>query len=100
MGGRYSAAGILKAATLILFGAFALVVADPLFAHGPDRAGSFGLFSLDQTQYLAWARDAGSHGLISNLFDIRPAPHVLLHPLFLITGLVHRVTGLALPIAE
>jgi Glycosyltransferase family 87 len=47
----------------------------------------------DQLQYLSWIRDAGHHGLVSNLFDLAPSAHVFLHPLFLPAGVLGLVVG-------
>ena len=44
-----------------------------LVAYGDAPTGADGPLSGDQLQYLAWVRDAGSHGLASNLF-CAPAP--------------------------
>ncbi len=53
--------------------------------------GATGLFPADQLQYLAWIRDAGQHGLAASLFDLTPAKHVLLDPLFEASGLLWRI---------
>jgi hypothetical protein len=47
----------------------------------------------DQLQYLSWIRDAGHHGLVSNLLDLAPSAHVFLHPLVLPAGLAGLVVG-------
>ena len=60
--------------------------------------GADGVLGADQLQYLAWARDAGSHLLASDLFTFAPSGHVYLEPLFTITGLLSKL-GLSLPLA-
>lgn len=57
--------------------------------------GADGVFAGDQLQYLAWIRDAGAHGLVSNLFEPTPTAHIYLQPMFALSGLVW---GLGLPI--
>lgn len=53
--------------------------------------GAYGLQVDDQMQYLSFVRDAGTHGLIANQFDVVPDPHLFLHPLFLISGALWRL---------
>jgi hypothetical protein len=60
--------------------------------------GADGVLGADQLQYLAWARDAGAHGLASDLFSLAPSAHVYLEPVFTITGALWRI-GLSLPLA-
>jgi hypothetical protein len=52
----------------------------------------------DQLQYLAWVRDAGAHGLASDLFSLAPSGHVYLEPLFTISGFLWHI-GLSLQLA-
>jgi hypothetical protein len=47
---------------------------------------------------LAWIRDAGGHGLISNLFTLAPSGHVYLQPLFALSGLLWHL-GVPLQVA-
>jgi hypothetical protein len=42
--------------------------------HGRVWTGTDGLYLVDQQQYLAWIRSASHHGLIANLFVLRPTP--------------------------
>jgi hypothetical protein len=82
----------------LLFGVWLLVPLAVLFVHvhGGLRISSGGRVFVgadfydvpDQLQYMAWIRDAGQHALVSNLFDLRPDPHLFLHPLFAISGLL------------
>ena len=60
--------------------------------------GADGVLGADQLQYLAWARDAGAHGLISDLFTLAPTGHVFLEPVSLLTGAIWRL-GLSLQLA-
>ncbi len=48
--------------------------------HGRVWTGTDGLFIADQMQYLAWIRDASSHGLASDLFVLGPTAHDYLQP--------------------
>ncbi len=66
------------------------------FTGADGLIGADGVLGADQLQYLAWARDAGTHGLASDLFTLAPNGHVYLEPLFTITGVLWRV-GLSLP---
>jgi hypothetical protein len=92
-------------ASLAAWGLFPLVLllAHALHAHarftGVDGLiGADGVLGADQLQYLAWARDAGTHGLASDLFSLARSGHVYLQPLFEITGALWRL-GLSLPLA-
>ena len=68
------------------------------FTGADGLIGADGVLGADQLQYLAWARDAGSHGLAADLFSFAPSGHVYLQPLFTVTGLLWRL-GLSLPLA-
>jgi hypothetical protein len=52
---------------------------------GPTAA----LFPVDQLRYLAWIRQAGLHLLIADPYRVG-RPHVYLHPLFALSGLLWR----------
>jgi hypothetical protein len=71
----------------------------PLLTRGRPLSGADGLYPADQLQYFAWIRDAANHGLIGNLMDLAPGDRPFLHPGFLLSGLVHRVTGLSIPVS-
>jgi hypothetical protein len=60
-------------------------------SHGRAFTGAAFYDAVDQLQYMAWIRDAGQHGLVSNLFDIRPDPHLFLHPVFGLAGLLWKL---------
>lgn len=68
------------------------------FTGADGLIGADGVLGGDQLQYLAWVRDASSHGgLISDLFTLSPNGHVYLQPMFAISGwLLH--LGLSLPL--
>ena len=57
-----------------------------IFTGADGLIGADGVLGADQLQYLAWARDAGIHGLASDLFTLAPSGHVYLQPLFLVIG--------------
>ena len=84
---------------LALTAGLAMMVMAPLLLTGNRLSGGDGLFTVDQLQYLAWVRDAGDHWLISNSFDFSADRHVLLHPGYLISGLLHTHLGIGLPAA-
>ncbi len=102
--GLWSAEWIL----LALLGAWAIVPVVVMALHAAQAGqrftgadgliGADGVLGADQLQYLAWARDAGAHGLISNLFSLAPSGRVFLQPLFLVTGELWRI-GVSLQLA-
>src|SRR5207248_11542066 len=71
----------------------------PLATRGRPLSGSDGFFPADQLQYFAWIREAAHHGLIGNLFDLAPQHRVFLHPGYLLSGALARVTGISYPLA-
>jgi hypothetical protein len=98
-------AEILLLAVLALWAAFpiALLLAYASHFHasftGADGLiGADGVLGADQLQYLSWIRDAGSHGLASDLFSLTPSGHVYLEPLFTISGLLWHL-GLSLQLS-
>lgn len=104
-GPRVSRAEIVLLAALAAWALFPIVLLLEHAAHthttftGADGLiGADGVLGADQLQYLAWARDAGSHGLASDLFSLAPSGHVYLEPLFTITGALWRA-GLSLQLA-
>lgn len=82
---------------LVVLAGVSLAVLLPLLTRGRPLSGSDGLFPADQLQYFAWIRDASEHGLIGNRYDLAPGDRAFFHPGFLLTGLVHRVTGIGIP---
>jgi hypothetical protein len=102
---RASGAELALLAALTAWAAFPLVLAlvhaahtHTIFTGADGLIGADGVLGADQLQYLAWARDAGAHGLASDLFTLAPSGHVYLEPLFTITGALWHA-GLSLPIA-
>jgi hypothetical protein len=92
-------------AGLLAWAAFPLVLllvhasqTHTIFTGADGLIGADGVLGADQLQYLAWARDAGLHGLASDLFTLAPSGHVYLEPLFTITGALWHA-GLSLPLA-
>jgi hypothetical protein len=57
-------------------------------AEGDVLSGTDGIGIVDHFQYLAWIREAGEHGLISNRYDLGESDGVYLQPMWLISGLV------------
>lgn len=55
-------------------------------AHGRVWTGTDGLYVVDQLQYIAWIKDASRHGLVANLFVLRPTPVDYLQPAVTISG--------------
>jgi hypothetical protein len=105
-GPRASRAEIVLLAALAAWGLVPLVLllvhaaALPARFTGADGLiGADGVLGADQLQYLAWARDAGSHGgLTSDLFSLAPSANVYLQPMFALSGALYRL-GLSLPLA-
>ncbi len=88
-----------EAACLVVLAGISLVVLVPLSFQGRPLSGVEGLFPPDQFQYFAWIREAAHHGLIGNRFDLAPGERPFLHPGFGLSGLLHDVTGVSIPLA-
>ncbi|HEX8067345.1 MAG TPA: hypothetical protein VF520_12570 [Thermoleophilaceae bacterium] len=86
-------------AALVVLAGTSLAVLLPLLTRGRPLSGSDGLFPADQLQYFAWIREASEHGLIGNRFDLAPGDRVFLHPGLLLSGALHRVLGISIPLA-
>jgi hypothetical protein len=84
-------------ACLLVLVAQAFFVLAALLTKGRPLSGADGLLASDQLQYFAWIREASNHVLVGDPFDLARGDRVLLHPGFLISGLVHDVTGLSIP---
>ena len=104
-GPRVSRAEIVLLAALAVWAAFPIVLVlvhasqtHSTFTGADGLIGANGVLGADQLQYLAWARDAGTHGLASDLFTLQPNGHVYLEPLFTITGALWRI-GLSIQLA-
>jgi hypothetical protein len=96
---------VVLLAALAAWGLFPLVLllahainAHARFTGANGLIGADGVLGADQLQYLAWVRDAGAHGLASDLFSLAPSGHVYLQPLFAISGGLWRL-GLSLQLA-
>ena len=78
----------------------ALFAVDTLSAAADGRVfiGAASPTPDDTLQYLAWATDAAHHGLIANLFGFHNGGHVFLHPIWLLTGLLHVDAGMSYPL--
>ena len=83
-------------ASLAVLGALSFFFLAYLGLSGRPLTGAEGPVGLDQLQYMTWIREAGDHILIGNRWDLVADNRVFLHPGFLISGLVHRLTGLSL----
>src|ERR1700735_5251202 len=85
-------------AALLVWGLFPVVL---LLIHAADThtrlTGADGLIGADgelggdQLQYLAWIRDASTHGLAADLFRLTDIRRVYLQPLFTISGGLYRL---------
>ena len=104
-GPRWSSAEVVLLALLVAWAVFPLVLllthaaeTHTTFTGADGLIGADGVLGADQLQYLAWARDAGAHGLASDLFTFAPNGHVYLEPLFTITGALWKA-GLSIQFA-
>src|SRR5579859_6373984 len=104
-GPRASRVEVVLLAALAVWAVFPIVLllahasaTHAIFTGGDGLIGADGVLGADQLQYLAWARDAGTHVLASDLFTFAPSGHVYLEPIFTITGLLWRL-GLSLQLA-
>lgn len=76
-----------------------LAVLVPLLLKGRPLSGADGVLASDQLQYFTWIREASEHVLIGNRYDLVPGDRAFLHPGFLASGLLHRVTGISIPLS-
>jgi hypothetical protein len=86
-------------AVLAALAGFSMIVFAALFTKGRALTGADGVLAADQLQYFSWIRDASDHVLIGNKFDFLPDRHTFLHPGFLISGGVHALTGISVPLS-
>jgi len=84
---------------LVALAGLSLAVLAALLAKGRAITGADGVLASDQLQYFTWIREASEHVLIGNRYDLEPDDHSFLHPGFLVSGLVHAVTGLSVPLS-
>jgi hypothetical protein len=91
--------GIVEGSLLAAFvvAAFSVFLAQAVDAAVNNRVfiGADGLWAQDQLQYLAWATDAGHHGLIANLLAFHLGSHVFLDPFELLSGFLHVHLGMS-----
>src|SRR6476619_4150958 len=66
---------------------------------GPPASGAVGLYAEDQLQYFAWIREAATHLVAGNRFDLAPGIRSFLHPAFALSGLVHATLGVSIPVS-
>jgi hypothetical protein len=81
--GEWLLLGLLAAWSLIPLAAGVL----HLIEHGDVLGGTDGIGVVDHFQYLAWIREAGEDGLISNRYDLAGSDGVYLQPMWLLSGL-------------
>jgi hypothetical protein len=86
-------------AVLAVFAGLSLAVLAALLTKGRALTGADGVLASDQLQYFTWIREASEHGLIGNRYDFAPDDRTFLHPGFLLSGVVHAVTGISVPIS-
>jgi hypothetical protein len=85
-------------AVLAVLAGLSLAVLAALLTKGRALTGADGVLASDQLQYFTWIREASEHGLIGNRYDFAPDDRTFLHPGFLISGALHAVTGLSVPL--
>lgn len=88
---------LVELGCLVVLAGVSVAVLLPLLTRGRPLSGADGMYPADQLQYFAWIREAAHHGLIGNRFDLAPGERSFLHPGFLLTGVVHQVTGIGIP---
>ncbi len=100
-GSRFRLLGLdwFELTALVLLAGVSMSVLIPLLTQGRPLSGVDGIFPPDQTQYFAWIREAAHHGLIGNRFDLAPGARPFLHPGFGLSGLLHDVTGISIPLS-
>jgi hypothetical protein len=84
---------------LVALSGLSVVVLAALVTKGRALTGADGLLASDQLQYFTWIRQASEHGLIGNEYDMAPDSRVFLHPGFLISGVLHALTGITVPLS-
>jgi hypothetical protein len=90
-------AALLAVFTAASFSVFAANAMDAAL-HNRVFLGADGSYAPDQLQYLAWSTDAAHHGLSANLYAFGLGGHVFLHPVWLLTGLLHVDAGFSYPL--
>ena len=93
-GAEWVIVAVFAVASFALFGLDAVDAA----ANNRVYVGAASAAAPDSMQYLAWATDAAHHGLIANLYGFNNGGHVLFHPIWLVTGLLHIDAGVSYPL--
>ncbi|MFM8762460.1 MAG: hypothetical protein ACKOFC_04230, partial [Solirubrobacterales bacterium] len=70
-----------------------------LATKGRDLSGADGFLATDQMQYLAWIRESADHLLIGNPWDLAVGERRFFHPIFVISGALHNLLGLSIPLS-
>jgi hypothetical protein len=86
-------------ACLVALAGVSLAILLPLLTRGRPLSGADGTLPADQLQYFAYIREASEHGLIGNRFDLAPGDRVFLHPGFLLSGVLHSLLGISIPLS-
>lgn len=89
----------VELAALLALSGLSLLVLAALLTKGRAITGADGLLAADQLQYFTWIRQAGEHVLAGNEYDMAPDDRVFLHPGFLISGQLHELLGLSVPLS-
>ncbi|MFL5894325.1 MAG: hypothetical protein ACJ76Z_04325 [Thermoleophilaceae bacterium] len=89
----------VELAALAALAALSMAVLAALLTKGRPITGADGLLASDQLQYFTWIRESSEHVLIGNRYDFQPDHRVFLHPGFLLSGLLHRATGISIPLS-
>jgi hypothetical protein len=84
---------------LAVFAGLSMVVVMALLTKGRPLSGADGAFAHDQLQYFTWIREAADHVLIGNQYDLAPDHRVFLHPGFLVSGALHALIGISVPLS-
>jgi hypothetical protein len=89
----------IERSALVALAGLSLLVLAALLTKRRALTGADGLLASDQLQYFTWIRQAGEHGLIGNEYDLAPDDRVFLHPGFLLSGVVHALLGISVPLS-
>ena len=89
----------VELAALAALSGLSLLVLAALLTKGRAITGADGLLAADQLQYFTWIRQAGEHVLAGNEYDMAPDDRVFLHPGFLVSGQLHELLGITVPLS-
>jgi SAM-dependent methyltransferase len=70
----------------------------PLLRLRLPLSGAVSIYAEDQLQYFAWIREATTHILAGDRFDLAPGIRSFLHPVFALSGILHATSGLPIPL--